>query len=144
MTLTEALIFNTEQNRVLGKWRNHHPPALPRPRLQLRPTDCPSHCLPLSLRSFPLPIIPLCLSRKKRKEKKKKLLIAGYPPLKRKTGDEWWHIIVAYMTNSLTFWRGVQYGGRRVFLHSFGSFTRSKILPRWVLYQVQLLRRYVK
>ena len=37
------------------------PPALPRPRLQLRPTDCPSHCLPLSLRSFPLPIIPLYL-----------------------------------------------------------------------------------
>ena len=80
MTLTEALIFNTEQNRVLGKWRRNH-----RPRLQLRPTDCPSHCLPLSLRSFPLPIIPLCLSQKK----SKKLLIAGYLPLKRKTGDEW-------------------------------------------------------
>ena len=84
MTLTEALIFNTEQNRFLGKWRrNHPPPALPRPRLKLRPTDCPSHCLPLSLRSFPLPIIPLYLLTEK------KLLIAGYLPLKRKTGDEW-------------------------------------------------------
>ena len=81
MTLTEALIFNTEQNRFLGKWRRNHPP----PRLQLRPTDCPSHCLPLNLRSFPLPIIPLYLLT----EKKKKLLIAGYLPLKRKTGDEW-------------------------------------------------------
>ena len=61
MTLTEALIYNTEQNRVLGKWRRNHPP----PRLQLRPTDCPSHCLPLSLKSCSLPVIP-CLSRKKK------------------------------------------------------------------------------
>ena len=72
MTLTEALIFNTEQNRFLGKWRRNHPP-----RLKLRPTDCPSHCLPLSLRSFPLPIIPLYLLTAKKKL------------LKRKTGDEW-------------------------------------------------------
>ena len=63
MTLTEALIFNTEQNRFLGKWRRNHPP----PRLQLRPTDCPSHCLPLNLRSFPLPIIPLYLLTEKKK-----------------------------------------------------------------------------
>ena len=73
MTLTGALIFNTEQNRVLGKWRRNHSPrpappctALPRPRLQLRPTDCPSYCLFLSLRSCSLPIIPLCLSLKKK------------------------------------------------------------------------------
>ena len=136
MTLTEALIFNTEQNRFLGKWRRNHPPppASNSVLLTVRPTAFPltwDHSLSLlSLYIF--------------SRKKKKILIAGYLPLKRKTGDEWWHIIVAYMTNSLTFWRGVQYGGRRVFLHSFGSFTRSKILPRWVLYQVQLLRRYVK
>ena len=36
MTLTEALIFNTEQNRFLGKWRRNHPPP---PRLASPPAS---------------------------------------------------------------------------------------------------------
>ena len=42
MTLTEALIYNTEQNRVLGKWRrNHPPPASNSVLLTVRPTAFP-------------------------------------------------------------------------------------------------------
>ena len=120
MTLTEALIFNTEQNRVLGKWRRNHPsPALPRPRFQLRPTDCPSHCLPLSLRSCPLPIIPLCLSRKKKTPDRR---------LPSPEKEDWRWMVTSYsrlhdqLTDVLTWspiWRSASFSSLLWFFYSF-------------------------
>ena len=121
MTLTEALIFNTEQNRFLGKWRrNHPPPAVPRPWLQLRPTGCLSLCLPLSLRSFPLPIIPLYLLTEKKKTPDRRL------PSPEK--EDWRWMVTYYsrlhdkFTNLLTWspiWRSASFSSLLWFFYSF-------------------------